>query len=293
MSLAEFYDSIDKLLNARLFTVGDAEITPFSLIYAVVILVLTGIASRLAQRAVVRIFSARSIKKEGTLLALKRLTHYIILLVGVAVALQTVGIKMQALFAAGAIFAVAIGFAMQNIVQNFVSGVILLVERTIHPGDVLEVDGKIVRVQDMGIRATVARTRDGEDLLVPNTLLVQSLVKNFTMKDSYIRLGADVGVVYGSDLKKVFEVLRHTAEQVPWRMLDRDPQVLLTDFGSSAVNFTVYVWIPDPWEGQRLSSELNERVWWALKEAGITIAFPQVDVHFDPLVNEAVKRLRD
>ena len=198
--------------------------------------------------------------------------------------MNTLGINLTALFAAGAVFAVAIGFAMQNISQNFVSGVILLLERAIKPGDVLEVEGRIVRVRDMGIRATIGRTMDEEDIIIPNSQLVASPVKNYTLKDSLYRLRTVVGVVYSSDMARVRQVLERTAQELDWKSTHQPPRILMKEFGDSSVNFEVSLWIEDPWTMQQRRNELNEAVWWALKDAGITIAFPQLDVHFDPQV---------
>ncbi len=127
------------------------------------------------------------------------------------VAMRTTGIRLDALFAAGAVFAVGFGFAMQNIAQNFVSGVILLFERTIKPGDVIEVGGQIVKVQQMSIRATIVRTLDEEDVIVPNSSLVQSNVKNFTLEDNIYRVRVTVGVSYSSDVPKVKAALEGCA----------------------------------------------------------------------------------
>ena len=119
---------------------------------------------------------------------------------------------LEALFAAGAVFAIGLGFAMQNIVQNFVSGVILLAERTIKPGDVLQVDGRFVKVRHMGIRSTICRTLDEEEIIVPNATIVQSTVTNYTLQDSLFRLRCTVGVVYGSDMVLVKNTLQRAAQ---------------------------------------------------------------------------------
>jgi small-conductance mechanosensitive channel len=222
-----------------------------------------------------------------------RLIHYLILLVGLGIALQTVGINMSALFAAGALFAVAIGFAMQNVAQNFVSGVILLVERTIKPGDILEVDGGVVKVIEMGIRTTVVRTWRDEELIMPNSILSQSTVKNFTMRDEQYRIGVTVGVTYGSDMKKVKQVLLDTASSMPWRLQSREPSVLLVEFGSSSVDFGVYLAVNDPWKQRVYMAELREAIWFSFKDASITIAFPQLDVHLDPPVEQSLKLLAE
>jgi len=200
-----------------------------------------------------------------------------------------VGIDLKALFAANALFAVAIGFAMQNISQNFVSGVILLVKRIIKPGDMIEFDGTVAKVQTMGVRATIVRTLDEEEIIVPNPYLVQNAIKNFTLQDADFRVRAPVGVTYDSDMKVVWSVLESTAARLEWRSKSRAPVVLLREFGDNSVNFEVSVWIDDPWRRQRRKSQLLDAIWWALKDAEIVIAFPQLGVHFDPPVQESIQ----
>jgi len=286
-----FVGKLEQLVSVKLFTVGGTTVTPRTVVVALLILAVFALLSRLIQRAVQRAFRHRGVKAEGNVGAISRLIHYGVVLVGVGVALQTAGFDLTALFAAGAVFAVGIGFAMQNIAQNFVSGVILLAERAIKPNDVVEVGGRVVRVVKIGIRATIVRTRDGEHMIVPNSQLVQSTVKNYTLEDSIYRVRAKVGLVYGADIAVALETLEQVARAIEWRLAERDPIVLLTGFGDSSVDFDISVWIDDPWESARLLSQLNQAVWWALKEKGLTIAFPQLDVHFDPPVATGFEKL--
>ena len=116
---------------------------------------------------------------------------------------------------------------------------------------------------------------------MPNTELVQSVVTNFTLRDSLYRLRVPVGVAYESDLRIVDATLREAATALPWRSQEHEPRIQLTGFGSSSVDFEVSVWIEKPWEMAQRRSDLHHAVWWALKEADVTIAFPQLDVHFD------------
>ena len=116
---------------------------------------------------------------------------------------------------------------------------------------------------------------------IPNSLLVQSSVTNYTLGDSLYRIRAAVGVAYGSDMDQVMEVLMEAGRSVPERAPDKDPIVLLLAFGNSSVDFEVSVWAEDPWAARVTRSSLNMAIWKHLKEAGITIAFPQLDVHFD------------
>lgn len=270
------------VLDYRLLTLGDSVVRVSTLIVLLLVLIAAYWASRGVQRAIRRVFRTRGVTDPGTTELVLRLVHYGIMALAIAVGLQTVGIELAALFAAGAIFAIAVGFAMQNIAENFVSGLILVGERSIKPGDILEVGGQVVRVVRMGIRSTVARTRHDEDIIIPNSKLVGDTVKNFTLRDSIYRIRCQVGVVYGSDPRQVMTTLERAAESLEWRDPDHPPQVVLTEFADSSVNYEVRVWINDPWHATARESALNEAVWYALQDAGITIAFPQLDVHLDP-----------
>jgi small-conductance mechanosensitive channel len=291
MDWNEMIQYLDRLLNTTLFSLSGRPVTLVSVIVFLVIIMLTFWVAWLLERGSTRAFALRGVTDPGLVGNVNRLIHYLILVIGGALALQNVGFDLGALFAAGAIFAVALGFAMQGVVQGFVSGLLLLGERTIKNGDVLEVESRVVRVTRMGFRVTVARTRDEEDLIIPNTTLAQNTIKNFTLRDADYRLKTFVGVVYGSDMREVMRVLTAAAASVPFRERSREPQVLLTEFGDSSVKFEVQVWTRDPWRARAQQSELNQAIWWALQEADITIAFPQLDVHFDPPVVESMQRM--
>lgn len=275
-------------LDRPLFEIAGTPVSVATLISIGVVLLATVIVAKILSGLFERVLRRRKKAGEGEVKALVRVVRYAIWLLGLAIALSTAGINLSALFAAGALFAVAIGFAMQNVVQNFVAGVILLLERAIKPGDVLEVEGQLVRVVQMGIRTTVARTLDDEDLIIPNGTLAQSSVKNFTLRDPEYRVRMRVGVAYSSDMESVRATLEATARAIPWRLSGHEPRILLAEFGSSSVDWEVSVWTDDPWRVRTLRSELQIAVWNALKAADLTIAFPQVDVHFDPAALRAL-----
>lgn len=278
-------------LNKPLVTISGTEVTLAAIILFAFIIFATYVLSLLLQRITSRTLKKGFMKKPGALAAILRLEHYFVMVVGFAVGLQNVGINMSAMFAAGAVFAIAIGFAMQNIIGNFVSGIILLVERSIKPGDILEVEGVVAKVLEMGIRTTVVRTWKEEDIIIPNSELAQSRVKNFTQRDETFRLGVVVGVTYSSDMEKVEQVLQKVAESMPWGLSDPAPKVLLQDFGSSSVDFGVLVSVENPWMQRVFMAELRRAIWFAFKENGIVIAFPQVDVHFDLPVSDGLAKI--
>ncbi|MDQ3031263.1 MAG: mechanosensitive ion channel [Myxococcota bacterium] len=291
MSFSEIASLVRRFLASDLFAIGGTKVTIATLLTSIAIIVATFVLSSVTRRIVKRAFARRGVQDQGTYAVVVRLVHYAFVALGLSVALQTAGIELGALFTAGAVFAIGFGFAMQNIAQNFVAGVILLLERAIKPGDVIEIEGEVVRVVDMGIRATVVRTRLDEDMIVPNATLVQGIVKNFTFSDPHYRLRADVGVSYDSDLQLVVETLGEVARTIEWRVAGKEPLVLLTKFGTSSVDFEVSVWCDDPWKSRIALSDLYLAVWWAFRKKSITIAFPQLDVHLDRPVSEALTRL--
>jgi small-conductance mechanosensitive channel len=286
----EVLHTLRNLLNYEFTKLGDASITPITVGTGAAIIMVSWWLSALARDGLTRVMLSRSIGDEGSVGAIARLTQYALLGVGVAVGLQTLGLDLSAVLAAGAVFAVGFGLAMQHVAENFVSGVILLVERTIRPGDVLELEtGELVRVQYLGIRSTVARTLNDEEIILPNSLLVQTRVKNLRLSDTFLRVRVEVGVSYSSDLRATMAALKRAAETFP-PVDTRPPAVLLKGFGASSVDFDVSVWTRSPWDKQRVRSALALAVWDALHQDGITIAFPQLDLHLDPELVKALEK---
>jgi potassium efflux system protein len=273
--------SLQHILSFTLFSIAGTPVDVATLSTAIIVGLISLWLSHVAEKSTAKLMRRKGIEDDGSIGATARLVHYVVLCVGLSVAVHTLGINLTALFAAGAIFAIALGFAMQNIIQNFVSGVILLVERTIKPGDIIEVEGRMVMVTGLGMRSTVTRTWDAEDLIIPNSLLVASTVKNLTLRDRLHRIRTLVGVSYDSDMRFVREVLEKTTWGLEWRVQETDPVILMKQFGNSSVDFDVSVWVNDPFGRSLSQSHLNEAVWFGLKEAGITIAYPQLDLHLD------------
>jgi small-conductance mechanosensitive channel len=200
---------------------------------------------------------------------------------GFVMALHIMGLNLSTFFHTGGLFAIAAAFAMKDVAKNLVSGFILRAERMIKPGDVLETHGVMIKIEKIGFRGVVAKTKDSKNVLVPNSEFIQSWIANYKYENTLCQVWAVVGVAYSSDLKKVRQVFEQTCNKMDCLSDSRDPQILLLGFGESAVNYKVSVWIETPWISGQVKSDLNEAIWYALKEAGIEIAFPQLDVHFD------------
>lgn len=207
------------------------------------------------------------------------LSYYALLLIGLVVALAAAGFKIgQLAFLFGAL-GVGIGFGLQNVVNNFVSGLILMFERPIQPGDVVEITGTTGRVREIGMRATTIKTFDGADVVVPNGTLLSEKLTNWTLLDMSRRIDIDLGVGYGSEPSQVIALLTKVTTDTPHVARSPAPVVLFTGLGASSLNFGIRAWTYDfeNWTGIR--SELMTRVHAALREAGIEMPFPQQDVH--------------
>jgi potassium efflux system protein len=207
------------------------------------------------------------------------LTNYGILAIGFFVAIQVAGIDMSRFAIIAGALGVGIGFGLQNVVNNFVSGLILAFERPIQVGDTIEVGPLTGHVMRIGFRSSTVRTYDGAEVIVPNGNLISAEVVNWTLSDRTRRLTIPVGVAYGSDPQKVLEVLGKAVDSTEGILEYPQPSIIFQGFGDSSLNFSVRVWIRDFEEIFRISSSLSLAIYAALNEAGLEIPFPQRDLH--------------
>ena len=220
------------------------------------------------------------------------LSYYGILLAGVMIALAAAGFHMSELaFVVGAL-SVGIGFGLQNVVNNFVSGLILMFERPIQPGDVIDVSGTSGKVLNIGMRATTLATFEGADVVVPNGTLLSEKLINWTLSDTTRRLEVNVGVAYGTDPHRVLALLEEVARSTPGVLSDPSPVPIFVGFGASSLDFAVRAWISDYFDSVVIRSALAVRVHDALKDAGIEIPFPQHDLHLKSVSPEVSAQLQ-
>jgi small-conductance mechanosensitive channel len=195
-----------------------------------------------------------------------------VIVIGIGIALHTVGIYMTGVFAAGGVFALATGFAFKDIAENFMAGIMVRIEHTIKLGDVIEIGGEMVKVTRLGARSTTARTLQDEDILIPNSKLIKSFVTNYTLRDPLSRLSVQIEVPSSADLDQVRRSLEETSRNIAWRARDREPEVFLESRNKSTATYTVAVWIDDPWKSPQLRSDLNETMWNSLDIEPVTSA---------------------
>jgi small-conductance mechanosensitive channel len=260
--------------------VGQSRVTAFVLLKAIVIggllLWLSVAASALLQRRIQRVPNLTPSVR--TLIV--QIARIILIVIAVAVALGTVGIDLTALAVFSGAVGVGVGFGLQKVVSNFVSGIILLLDRSIRPGDVIEISGTYGRVSNLGARYTSIVTRDGTEFLVPNEQFITEQVINWAYSDTKVRRKFDVGISYGSDVE-LARVLVIEACAETERVIDNPPPVChLVEFGDNSVNLQARFWIEDPENGVvNVTSNVMRAVWRKFHENGIEFPFPQRDIH--------------
>ena len=272
MDTANASTELLSVLGTPLLMIGTTEVTGTRIVVATMIVIATLVGCALLRRWVVRVFEKRGSSDDETIRTYVLFTQFLVLFIGIGIALHIVGINMTKAFAAGGIFALTIGFAVKNLAENFISGVILRFEHSISKGDVIDVGGRMVKVSHLGTRVTTARTLDDEDILIPNSKLVQSEVINYTLRDARYRLGTRVGVSHTTDLDLVLTTLEEAIAAIDWRSSEQDPVVQLESFGDASMVFDVFVWIDDPWTSADRRSDLNQVVGRSLSAAGISMA---------------------
>jgi potassium efflux system protein len=228
----------------------------------------------------------------GTRYAATLLSRYAIFLIGLLVVVNQLGIdwsKAQWLVAA---LSVGLGFGLQEIVANFVAGIIILFERPVRIGDTVTVGGVSGTVSRIRIRATTILDWDRKELIIPNKSFVTDPVVNWTLTDLTTRVVVPIGIAYGTDPQKALTVMEATVHENPLIIKEPAPAVLFTGFGDSTLNFELRVFVKNLGDSVAVRHQLHLALERALREAGIEIPFPQRDVHLRSVTAEAAERLR-
>jgi small-conductance mechanosensitive channel len=212
--------------------------------------------------------------------AIAQVVSNIVLVVGIVIVLENTGIHLAALAVFAGAVGVGVGFGLQNIASNFISGLVILAERPITIGDRVEVAGIAGQVEHIRARSTVIRTNDNIMMIVPNTKFIDSPVTNWTYGDRRVRFRISVGVAYGSDVNKVRDALLGVAHENPHTLKEPAPSVFLEQFGDSSIDFKLMVWSSEmSARPSRYRSDLNFAIAEKFREAGIEFPFPQRDLH--------------
>jgi len=275
-----------------IFTINQTPVTLASIIIFVLIFVGFLIMAQLATRFFSKRVLSRLHVEEGIRYNLERVMRYTLVIIGAIVAFQFIGINLSSLAFIFGLLSVGIGFGLQNVTSNFVSGLILLFERPIKVGDrvtVGETEGDVVAIN---MRATTILSINNIAIIVPNSEFISSKVINWSYGDKKVRLNIDVGVSYTSDLDTVLSCIREVALENRKVLKNPEPIVNFVSFGDSSWNMTLRCWIANPKEHRQVTSDINCAIVRKFHENGVEIPYPQRDLHIRSAIPLAIEETK-
>jgi small-conductance mechanosensitive channel len=268
---------LKEFLGRKLLDLAGASVTPGSLLVGATVIFVAISSANLLALSARRLLRARG-TAQGVQFAVAKIVRYTVTALGLIFAINAMGFRLDALLAASAVVAVGIGFGLQNIAQNFISGLILLLEQPVRHGDFVRVGGTLGTVEDIGLRATHIITRDEVTIIVPNSALITAEVVNHSRPTTSLRIRVGVGVAYGTNTDLVRRVLIEVAKAHPGVLAAPPAEVRLEEFADSAMTFGLLCWIPNARDDLRIGSDIRFAIEKAFREARIEIPFPQREV---------------
>ena len=293
MNFSKIIQDIQNVLNYTLFTIKNTPITLLSIFIFILLLFLFAFLARIIGRVILKRFFARLQIEEGISYSLIRISQYIIMITGIVISFQFVGIDLSGLVVIFGLLSVGIGFGLQNITSNFVSGLVLLIERPIKVGDRVTVGDTLGDVLEINMRSTTIRTLTNIAIIVPNSEFISREVINWSHGDPKVRLDLPVGVSYNSDLDNVLRSLHEVADENPEVLKEPKTEINFIEFGDSSWNLELRAWLESPKRYQIVRSDLNCAIVKKFRENSIEIPFPQRDLHLRTSIPLPFKKQED
>jgi len=282
---ARYFNIVVSGFDRELTEIGGESITGRKIFYMLIILVGGLVLARLTTRFVSRYVEEKLKLRSNVVLIIEKLTTYILFLFVVYFALNYVNIPLTIFTFLGGAIALGIGFGAQNLINNFLCGLILMGEQPIRLGDWVEIEGKIGIISNIGARASRLRLFSGVDVLIPNSKFLENNVINWTLSDKKVRVQISVGVAYGSPTRDVSRLMMRAVTEHGQVLDDPEPKVFFEEFGDNALQFTAYFWVEigPNMDARVVMSDIRHRIDKLFREANISIAFPQRDIHLDAI----------
>jgi small-conductance mechanosensitive channel len=274
-------DSILDYLHQPLVVLHGTTVTPLTLLGALAIIVMARITAAVVTRSLERMLEKRQVDK-GLRFAVNKISRYTILLAGMLVALGTIGVDMSAIMAGSAVLLVGIGFGLQKLAENFISGLLLLLERPVRKGDFIDAGGVAGTVEDIGWRATRVISRDGTAVIVPNSVLMSNTVINHSVGTQSRRIWVHVPVSFHEDLEKATRLILEVAIAEPLVLAKPTPEIRHEGYHDSSIDLVLLAWIDDPRDDLMALSKLRFAISRTFKANGVVMPNPQRDVHVKP-----------
>ncbi len=269
-------EKLKEFLNYTFTFSEDVEINVKSILVVIVVLFATSLFLKLLRKLITRNLPAHDKVKFVSLFSYGKWFIYVIILLMV---FNNMGVNVTAIFAASAALLVGVGLALQTLFMDIISGVFILVDQCVQVGDIIELDGKVGRVEEINLRTTRAVTIDNKVLVIPNHKYLTNSLYNWTENGSETRENVQVGVAYGSDIHLVKKLLMEVAKNHPLVLDHPEPLVLFTNFGDSSLDFKLIFTLKDSFQAAIPQSEMRFEIDKVFKDHNISIPFPQRDVH--------------
>jgi small-conductance mechanosensitive channel len=280
LNILQLLDPAIAVLDGAALEMGDLRVSILMVVKGVLSLAVLLWAATALSGMLERRFQAVPELTPSVQVLLAKLTKVTLVVLAIVVGLKSIGVDLTAFALFSGALGVGIGFGLQKVISNLVSGIILLMDKSIKPGDVVAVQDTYGWVKSFGARYASVITRDGIEHLIPNEEFITQRVENWSYTDSKVRLKLPIGVSYDSDLRLAMKLAIEAADEEPRVIKDPAPKCLLIEFGDNSVNLELRIWIADPQEGVRnIRSAVLLRVWDKFHEAGVQFPFPQRDLH--------------
>jgi small-conductance mechanosensitive channel len=271
-------ETVSKLIELKLISIGEYEIRVSTLATVLIIFLITKLLLWIIKKALYR---NQRLKKldSGNTYALFQIIRYAIWVISIGFMLESIGVKVTVLIAGSAALLVGIGLGLQQTFNDIISGIILLSERSIKIDDILEIDSDVVKIQSIGLRTSKGLNRDDISIIIPNSLITNNKVINWSHQSRKTRFRIDVGVAYGSDVELVIKLMEESAFEHP-DVFDRDlVEARLVNFGNSSLDFQLLFFSKNIFRIGKVKSDIRKIINSKFKENNVTIPFTQMDLH--------------
>lgn len=280
----EIIDKLLEIFKLSLIKTKDINLTLGAVVALIIAFVLTSFVLRFVRKFVTRKLPSEDKNK---FVSIFQFIQYLVYVFVIMFTLNASGVNISVLLTASAAIFIGLGFALQQLFQDLISGILIILDQTLHVGDIIEIDGKVCRVEKISLRSTKAVTRNQRVMVIPNHKFLTDILFNWTQNSSIIRESVEVGVAYGSDTELVKKILIDCVKSNQSILVSYEPVVIFENFGDSSLDFAVYFFVNDAFCSPRIKSELRFEIDKQFRANNVSIPFPQRDLH---IINSPLKK---
>ncbi len=278
--MKELIDLISTFFNLELYSGKSVQITLGTITFIVVSFILTSVALKLFRKTILKVFSLQENVRIHSLFSFLNCLIYVIVFFFL---LNGIGVNINMFLTTSAALFVGLGFALQKIFQDLIAGIYIILDNTLRVGDIIEVQGKVAKVQVINLRSTIAETRNRRIMVIPNRVMIDEVFHNWTQDSEVIRASVEVGVYIGEDVQKVKEVLLQSVVGHPEVLTEPAAWVMLNEFGESSIRFHLNYFIDNSFDNDKIASEIRFRIDELFKENDIKLPVPVLRLQRDKM----------